>query len=198
VNVRRSKRTADTASTKRKLVEAATRQFGARGFDDASLVEIAREAGLTTGAIYHHFGDKRGLFQAAAESIEVQIAAQIEAKISGLQPWAALLEGIDTALSIAMLPHVQRIVIVDAPMVIGPAEWRAIQTRHGLGLLTSRLKQLSDEGVLQVEAIELTARLLLSAVIAAAEACAASPEPEKTAARSKRVLERFVGALRTS
>lgn len=192
-----SKRIADTASTKRRLIEAATRQFGASGFDHASLIEIAREGGLTTGAIYHHFGDKRGLFKAVAETIEVEIAAQIEAKISALDPWAALINGIDIALSFAMLPHVQRIVIVDAPVVIGTTQWRAIQTRHGLGLLTSRLKQLSDDGILQVEEVELTARVLLSTIIAAAEACAISPEPDRTAERSKRLLERFMTALRS-
>lgn len=164
-------------ATRQLILQKARPIFAARGFNDAQLAEIVDAAGVTTGAIYHHFGDKKGLFVAVAEGVEQEIldgvlaAASLEA-----DPWVAFRTGIIATLEICAREDVRRIVFVDAPTVVGPASWREIEMRYAFGAMYSSLTTLMEIGLVKMGDVELIASVLLGALMEAAGAVARAEE----------------------
>ncbi|EOR09461.1 MULTISPECIES: TetR/AcrR family transcriptional regulator [Acinetobacter] len=113
------------AETRTKLIEVARRAFAEYGYADTSMDKLTAEAGLTRGALYHHFGDKRGLFAAVVDQIDSQMAEYAQQHLE--QPddlWEGLLLEGQTYIKNALNPEFQRIVLRDGPAVLGdPAHW---------------------------------------------------------------------------
>ena len=113
------------AQTRTKLIEVARRAFAKYGYADTSMDKLTAEAGLTRGALYHHFGDKRGLFAAVVDQIDSQMAEYAQQHLE--QPddiWEGLLLEGQTYIKNALNPEFQRIVLRDGPAVLGdPAHW---------------------------------------------------------------------------
>ncbi|MDU6101111.1 MAG: TetR/AcrR family transcriptional regulator [Acinetobacter sp.] len=113
------------AETRKKLIEVARRAFAEYGYTDTSMDKLTAEAGLTRGALYHHFGDKRGLFAAVVDQIDSQMAEYAQQHLE--QPddlWEGLLLEGQTYIQNALNPEFQRIVLRDGPAVLGdPAHW---------------------------------------------------------------------------
>ncbi|MEB6480609.1 TetR/AcrR family transcriptional regulator [Acinetobacter vivianii] len=113
------------AETRTKLIEVARRAFAKYGYADTSMDKLTAEAGLTRGALYHHFGDKRGLFAAVVDQIDSQMAEYAQQHLE--QPddiWEGLLLEGQTYIKNALNPEFQRIVLRDGPAVLGdPAHW---------------------------------------------------------------------------
>lgn len=113
------------AETRKKLIEVARRAFAEYGYADTSMDKLTAEAGLTRGALYHHFGDKRGLFAAVVDQIDSQMAEYVQQHRE--QPddlWEGLLLEGQTYIQNALNPEFQRIVLRDGPAVLGdPAHW---------------------------------------------------------------------------
>ncbi|BAP65582.1 TetR/AcrR family transcriptional regulator [Acinetobacter baumannii] len=113
------------AETRKKLIEVARRAFAEYGYADTSMDKLTAEAGLTRGALYHHFGDKRGLFAAVVDQIDSQMAEYAQQHRE--QPddlWEGLLLEGQTYIQNALNPEFQRIVLRDGPAVLGdPAHW---------------------------------------------------------------------------
>lgn len=193
----RSKREEDSEATRRRIVTAAVKAFGEEGFAAANVETIARAASVTTGAIYHHFAGKAALFRAAAEAVEEEIVALVSARPRGEDPWTDLLDSIGRALDICMRPHIRQIAFIDAPNVIGASEWREIQSRYGLGILIAGLRELEDRKVVATGDVELAARMLLAALIEAAQACATSPHRGESLENAHATLTRFAESLRS-
>jgi AcrR family transcriptional regulator len=160
-------------ATRRLMLHAARRVFARRGFADASLGEIVAAAKVTTGAVYHHFRDKKGLFRAVAESVEQDILQGVMAASATVQdPWSRLLRGVDAMLEICAAPDVQRIVFIDAPTVIGPVAWREVEMRFAFGAMTRALDGLAAAGVIRAGSPQVLASILLGALIEAANSVA--------------------------
>lgn len=193
---RKRKRIRDTEATRGAILAAATQCFGRSGYGRTGLTDVARRAGVTTGAIYHHFSGKKDLFRAVAEAVEEDIVRRVAARARTDDPWSDLLASVDTALAICMAPNVRQIAFVDAPTVIGDAEWREIQSRYGLGVLVSALEEVRAKGMIDVENVVLTARVLLAALIEAAEACASASDPGAAAVEANHLLRRLLVSLR--
>lgn len=191
------KRARDTEATRGAIVEAGTKCFGSKGYAATGLTDVAEAAGVTTGAIYHHFSGKRDLFRAVAEAVEEDIVRLVSDRPGAADGWTGLLESVDAALAICTAPHVRRIAFVDAPVVIGGAEWREIQSRYGLGILVAALEDARESGTIAVDNVALAARLLLAALIEAAEACASAPAPEAALDDAKALLRRLLRSLET-
>src|SRR5687767_10463527 len=108
-----------------KLIAAARRAFAEKGYSAASMDELTAEAGLTRGALYHTFGDKRGLLAAVVHQIDAEMAAraqQIGARAG--DDWDGLLAEGAAYIEMALDPEVQRIVLLDGPAVLGdPSRW---------------------------------------------------------------------------
>jgi AcrR family transcriptional regulator len=157
----KTRREMNLEATRAALLAAGRAQFAADGFAKAELGRIAADAGVTTGAIYHHFGSKAGLFQAVAEQIEAEILQAANAA-SGTDPLERLRQGFDLLIEVCARPDVQRIIVVEAPQVLGPQAWYEIELRYAFGALRTVLAGLAAQGRIPSYPIDLLARVLLA------------------------------------
>lgn len=175
--------------TRRKLLASARAAFVERGFHETSMDDLTSAVGLTRGALYHHFGDKKGLFAAVVDQIDAEMAAR--ARSVALQEctvWQALLAEGEAYIEMALDPEVQRIVLRDGPAVLGdPARWPS-QNRC-LDATREAVTQLSADGVLRPVDIEAASRLLNGAALNAALWIASCDDP---AAELPKAREAFV------
>ena len=173
-------------ATRAALIAEARAQFGAAGYAKAELGRIAAAAGVTTGAIYHHFASKAGLFQAVAEDLEME-ALEAAAAVEATDPLHRLRLGFDVMLELASRPDVHRILFIEAPQVLGPEAWRAIEHRYALGALRGVLAELAAAGSIPPYPADLLARVLL-ALLREASADVADGSGDKTTREETRAL----------
>ncbi|AZB92172.1 TetR/AcrR family transcriptional regulator [Acinetobacter pittii] len=167
------------AETRKKLIEVARRTFAEYGYADTSMDKLTAEAGLTRGALYHHFGDKRGLFAAVVDQIDSQMAEYAQQHLE--QPddlWEGLLLEGQTYIQNALNPEFQRIVLRDGPAVLGdPAHWpsqnRCLQSTREC------VEQLLTAEQIKIVDPEAAAVLLNGAAMNAALWVASSEYPEQ-------------------
>ena len=190
-------------STRQALIAVARALFAERGYASVSAEEIVAAAGLTRGALGHHFGDKQGLFMAVFEQVEGEVTERI---LSGLgevdDAWSGLVRGFACFLDACEDQEVVQIALTDAPAVLGWANWRAIEAEHGLGLVVAGLEQAMAEGLVARQPVDVLARLLLSAAIEAALLVeqVSDRAADRTAMRAaaERALLALVKGLRTT
>ncbi len=174
----RSRRESNVEATRAALLKVARKHFAREGYSRAEIGRIAAEAGVTTGALYHHFAGKKALFQAVAEGMEAEILAAAAA-IAESDPWRRLRAAFAALIDIGAAADVQRIIFVEAPQVIGPEAWRAIELRYALGALRTVLGALQNAGVIKPYPVDLIARTLLAVLReAAAEVARSKHDPE--------------------
>lgn len=171
----RSRRETYTEETIAALLACARTSFGTLGYDATSLEAIARQAQVTTGAIYHHFAGKKGLFQAVAEQIEVELLG-IAATAADPDPWVSLKQAFTLLIDACAAPEVQRVVFLESPRVIGAEEWRAIEMKYAFGAMSAVLAQFGAGDQLRPYPVELSAPVLLSALAEASRFVAAHPD----------------------
>ncbi|MFC9996069.1 TetR/AcrR family transcriptional regulator [Nocardia sp. NPDC127526] len=192
----------DRSRATRAALEAAGRRlFTERGFASTSAQDLVAAAGVTRGALHHHYGDKRGLFLAVLEEIELESTAEVEQAIAAVDPedvLGGMAAGIALFMEICTRPDMLRIVLADAVSVLGWEAWREFELRHGLGLITAQLERARDAGLINDAPIAMLAQLLLSAVSEAAliVAHAADPEAAKQQALQSLLLL-LAGIVRT-
>jgi AcrR family transcriptional regulator len=180
-------RKVNAASTQAALRAVGRKLFGQLGYEATSLGAICSEAGVTTGALYHHFGDKKGLFAAVAEELDeglVQLTAAARAKAlaGGADAWQAFMAAIDVFLLAGLNPEGRRIGLTDAPAVLGAQAWLEIRERHGLGAMVQTVRTLQTLGMLPPGDVLLRARLVLGLLYGAIEALAHQNEEAAQAA----------------
>ncbi|AUN32893.1 TetR family transcriptional regulator [Niveispirillum cyanobacteriorum] len=163
--------------TRAKLIEAARRSFATHGFAAASMDELTAEVGLTRGALYHNFGDKKGLLLAVIDQIDAEMLARMRvAQEKAANPWEAFMCEALAYIEMALEPEIQRIMLLDGPAVLGdPSQWPN-QTAC-LRRTTVILQALIDEGTVRTVDAEAAARLLNGAALNAALWIAAAPHP---------------------
>jgi AcrR family transcriptional regulator len=177
-------------ATRQDIVETATRLFATDGYAATSIEAVLRKCDVSRGALYHHFPSKQALFEAVFEGVEAQVAQRILASAGRAKdPIDALRAGCDAWLELARDGAVRQIVLIDAPSVLGWDKWRAIDARHGFGLLKASLTAASATGAIPEALIETFAHMLLAAlievalIIARAQDAAAAVKLGKTAAQ---------------
>lgn len=168
-------RKANAESTQAALRGAGRQLFGQLGFEATALGAICAQAGVTTGALYHHFGDKKGLFAAVAEELDaglVRLASRARAQAleRGADAWGAFLAAMDAFLEAGLNPEGRRIGLIDAPAVLGTQGWLEIRERQGLGAMVQTVETLQAQGLLQSGEPRLRARLILGLLYGAVEA----------------------------
>ena len=172
------RKAAQSEATRAELVGVATRLFAERGYAGVGTEEIVRQAGVTRGALYHHFADKRELFRAVHEGVERDLVQRIAAGVAGVaDPWEVMVAGMRAYLAACTEPAVMQISLIDAPSALGWKEWRQMDARYGLGLVTTGLRAAMDAGVLRRQAVEPLAQLLLAAMAEAGLMVATAPDP---------------------
>lgn len=139
--------------------------FGERGYHGVAAGSVARRAGVTSGALYHHFGGKRDLFRAALEAAEAALATRVaEAARAGRDPWARLELGAGAYLTACRERAVRQLVLVDGPSVLGWEEWRELDAAHHLRPLRAALAAAMRAGIVERRPPEPLARVLLGAL----------------------------------
>jgi len=185
-------------STRTALIEAARSLFAARGYADVGTEEIVRAAGVTRGALYHHFDGKRDLFEAVYKRVEIELAERIAsgALDSGAtEPLEAMRAGAEMFLRACTEPEAQRIALLDGPAVLGWDRWREIAAEHGLGLIEASLQAAIEQGAIREQPVRPLAHLLMGALDEAAMLVARAEDPEQMRAEVGLTLDSLLAAL---
>ncbi len=173
-----AKRRLETMEENRaKLVAAARKAFAEKGFAAASMDELTADAGLTRGALYHNFGNKKGLLAAVVAQVDGEMASRAqEAGAATGDDWEGLLAEGAAYIEMAVDPEVQRIVLLDGPAFLGdPTQWPS--QNACLEMTKQAVAKLISEGILKPVDVEAAARLLSGAALNAALWVAASEDP---------------------
>ena len=176
-----SLRAEHVAQTRAALVEAGRRLFGERGFAGASVQDLAREARVTTGALYHHFGAKRLLFEAVFEQAHAEMletSAQYASEANDEIEFLA--RGFAASLDVAGRPDMQRILIVDGPAVLGLPRFTELDERGAFDVVAAVLRGAVAGERLEIDDPETVTRLLLGALTRGAMLVASAPDPAVT------------------
>src|SRR5215472_6178556 len=187
-----------TAQTRAALITAARRLFGAEGFAEVGAERVAREAGMTRGALYHQFADKADLFAAVLDEAEAEIAQRVVGAVAGFDPadtTGMLLAGAGAWLDASSEPDLQRIVLLDGPSVLGWDRWREICLRHTVGLIAALLQDGIDRGSLPPQPVLALTHVLVGAVDEAALYIAQADDEAAARADMETVLHRLTMAL---
>ncbi len=184
-------------ATVARIIRIARRQFSEHGYAQTGTEELVRLAGLTRGALYHHFAGKKGLFEAVFEDALREIAEQIlQAVESEKDLWRGFTAGCRAFLTAAADPTLQRIVIIDAPAVLGWRRWRELDARNGSQLLREGLEELAAAGLLPELSLDALASLLIGAMNESALWIAEAPDPQAALAEAQRTMEILLEGLR--
>jgi AcrR family transcriptional regulator len=180
------------AATRAALVAAGRELFAARGFSATTREEIVQRAGVTRGALYHHFVSKEALFDAVYEAVEADLCeAVVVASLTSPDPVEQLRLGARAFLDAAATPEVRRIVLLDGPAVVAPELRREIGERYGLGLVRESLRAAAADGRLALGPVDALAPVVLAALHEAAVAVAEGRDPEGVRGVVDGLLERI-------
>lgn len=191
------RRTEMMAETRGKLIAAARRAFARDGYAGASMDDLTADAGLTRGALYHHFGDKKGLLQAVIDQIDTEMATRAHrAHEQAATLWQGLLDEGVAYIEMALEPEVQRIVLLDGPAVLGdPSRW---PSQNACLIVTiGSIRALVDAGTIQPVDAEAAARLINGAALNAALWVAADDDPAAVLPRAIHAFRTLAGGLLT-
>ncbi|MBV1941447.1 TetR/AcrR family transcriptional regulator [Streptomyces sp. BV286] len=184
------------AATRRALLAEGRRRFAADGYHDVVLAEVARAAGVTKGAAYHHFESKAGLFRAVVAQVQHELGERVaEAAGRYEDPWEQLRAGCRAFLAAGSDPAVRRILLVDAPTTLGWDEWRAMDEESSARHLTEALQALVEAGIIDDQPVEPLARLLSGAMNEAVLWLARSGDPQARS-QTEMALDRLLNGLR--
>jgi len=184
-------------ATRRHLVTAARALFGARGYAGVGTEEIVQAAGVTRGALYHQFRDKADLFAAVAEEVEAEIAERIAAGAAGAadDPVGALRAGAQLFLDACAEPEVERIILLDAPAVLGWEAWRDLAGRYGLGLVQLALQSAMDAGAIVPQPVVPLAHVLVGALDECALYVARAEDPPTARQECAAIFDRILRSI---
>lgn len=195
--VRRRRRDEYKQETRNALLAAGRQLFARRGYAAVSMDDVAAHAGLTKGALYHHFKNKRDLFRAILEALETELVREITHALDGVSdPWHTLTTGLRAFLQAATRPAALRIITLDGPSVLGWGEWREIDTRHGLALVSDALRRAMQAGVLKPVPVQPLAHVLLAALTESALLIADAEDQEATATDVETTILTLIEGLR--
>ncbi|ASU79584.1 TetR family transcriptional regulator [Actinopolyspora erythraea] len=185
-------------STRAALVESAVTLFTERGYAQASLDEITGRARVTKGALYHHFGGKRALFEAAFEAVEIGVVARLsDVMREENDPWEELRAGLDAFLRVCLEAPFQRIVAQEGPVVLGYQRWYDLGERYTFGLVRASVQRLVSTGRIEgTMSVDVLARVIFGGLASGAATIAGSDDPNRTSVEVGEALERLLRGLR--
>lgn len=190
------RRLARGRTTRDRLLVAARDLFGANGYDATSVEAILEAAGVARGGLYHHFASKEALFDAVLDRVIAELAASVgRSARTAKDPAEALRAGCLAWLHLALDPAVQRIVLLDAPAVVGWTRWRTMDEAYTLGATKATLRRLADAGRLPTEVTDALAHLVLAAVGETALLIARAENPPAALMSGRAALEILLDRL---
>jgi AcrR family transcriptional regulator len=197
VKAHRGRQAERSEATRKALVDVGRKLFAKRGYADVGTEEIVRRAGVTRGALYHHFRGKEDLFRAVAEQVEEEMTRKsAEAALAHQDPWDQQRAGWDAFLDACLDPAVQRIILLDAPSVLGPKAWREIASKYGLALVQFGIRSLIEADLIEDQPVDPLAHLVIGALSEAAVVIAQADDTQAARAEMGTALERLMTGLR--
>jgi AcrR family transcriptional regulator len=193
-----SRQAARSEATRAKLVAAARDLFAKRGYAGVGTEEIVKRARVTRGALYHHFADKRELFRAVHEALEAELVERIAAALADAQtedPIEAMKVAVSAFLDGTLDEGRARITLIEAPSVLGWAEWREIDARHGLGLASGALEGAMAAGRIERQPVAPLANLFVAALGEAGILVATADDPAAMRAEVEGALGSLIDGL---
>lgn len=187
----------DSPTTRRELLDAGRDLFSSKGYADARTVEIVARAGLTRGALYHHFGSKEGLFVEVLEEVHNELSAEVRrrAQLSNSSVVEAIRLGFQAWLDVALQPNVRQILLIDGPAVVGWETWHEIDLRHGFGITSQAVELAMEVGELKPASVHELTHVLLGAVTQAGLELSRLDNPNAARARYGKVIDLLLDGL---
>lgn len=187
-----------SAATRDALIAAARKLWGLRGYTEVGTPEIAAAAGVTRGAMYHQFADKAALFRAVVEAVEQDVMARmavVVAESGASTPTGAIRAAVDAWLEVSADPEVRQLILLDAPSVLGWAEFRDVAQRYSLGMTEQLLTEAIRAGELAEQPVRPLAHVLIGALDEAAMVIATADDPDRARRETRQVLQRLVDGM---
>jgi AcrR family transcriptional regulator len=199
----KSRRAEHVLDTRAALVQAARELFAQKGYAGTGTEEIVARARVTRGALYHHFGDKAGLFRAVMATVAAELAERLVSQELSHQPndasgaWGQLREGVQEFLDACIGSDFQRIVLIDGPAVLGPGAWSDLVEQHGMGLLRTWLQRAIDDHQIDPLPVEPLARLLAALFGDASMYIGQAADPARARRETGTTIDRILSGLRS-
>ena len=188
-----TRRAAQGRATREQLIEVATGLFAERGYEETSIEAVLAAAGVSRGALYHHFAGKDALFEAVLEAVENGVNARLRAEITGAPDAVSAVESAALAwIEMAGDPVIQQIILSDAPSVLGLERWRAMNEEYSLGATRLLLQAVADEGRLSPDLVAPFAQMLLGALDELAMAVARADDRETALASGRHAVRELL------
>jgi AcrR family transcriptional regulator len=183
-------------ATRRALLTAARERFGRLGFAGTSLDDVAADAGVTKGALYHHFRNKEHLFLEVYDQVEAELSARgIEAAAGGSDPIDALQRGFAAFLDLALDADIRRIALLDAASVLGTAAKLEVDARHSLAAVRLAVEVGIADGLIAPFDPEVLAQLLIAACSEAALLIATADDPATARVQVGAALDHLIAGI---
>jgi AcrR family transcriptional regulator len=187
-------RVAQGEETQRVLRRQARKLFAQKGYSGANTNELVERAKVTKGALYHHFTNKRELYQAVVEDMEQELVERIEAAGGAREPWERLSAMCRAYLDACVDPALPRMLVLEAPMVLGWKTWCNLEQKYEVAAFARCLK---EAGGLH-EPAETLAQVVLGALTTGARVIATSDDPKAARAEVQKTIDRLIAGLRST
>ncbi len=186
------------ASTRAAIIDAAAALFGSKGYNGTSLSAVQSGAGVSRGALYHHFSSKQDVLATVfVRTSAAAIRRSAKRVPSTATPFEALTAGCLGWLTVTSEPEIAQILLVDGPTALGWERCRTLEEATSLGVMRSAIAAAADSGEIEVASVDLTARLI-NALLAEA-ALTLQRSPTRTAKRhAKTTITAMLNGLKTT
>ncbi len=185
------------AATIESILKAGRLLFGERGFAATTIDDIAEQARVAKGAVYHHFATKEAVFEAVFDQVSRALVQEIDRAVrTEKDVLSAMVAGTQHYFAACAKGATGQIILRDGPAVLGWERWREIDAQHFGGKIPRAIAAAMDAGLIARQPVEPLARLLLGAVTEAAVACAGRADIARAGAEYARAFKSLVEALR--
>lgn len=195
----KSRREQYSAATRAALLETSTRMFAERGFAATALDDVASATQVTRGAVYHHFANKKALFEAVFEDMESDAMQRVATAMAGAtDPWQAAMAGLNAFLDRCCDPLYGQLIWHEGPVALGWHGWQQCEEQFAYGVVEQMLRALIDSGHIEPMPLDTTARFAFSLLGAAGMLLADAEEEDKARVREEcaLVMYRLLTGLR--
>jgi AcrR family transcriptional regulator len=182
----KSRREIYADATRAAILEAATELFAERGYRAASLEDVAAQANVTRGAVYHHFNGKQALFEEVVETVEEEAMQQVLAAANASDPWDAGLQAVAAYLDKCCEPKYGRLVWIEGPAALGWQKWRECEEKYAYDVTQRFVSRVVEAGYFSAESsLRTTSQFAFWMLGGAGLRLAETPEEDKPRLRDE-------------
>jgi AcrR family transcriptional regulator len=183
-------------ATRDQILDVAVRLFGSDGYENTSIEAVLRSAGVSRGSLYHHFPSKEALFSAVVERLQQDVTDRLAATAEDATGPADLLRRGGLAwVELSADPVIQRVMLIDAPAVLGWERWRELDEVHVLGDVRQALAWAAEEGAFDPKLVDTFAHIVLAAVNEISLMIARADDQEEAMVMARAAVDEFLSRL---